>query len=178
MSRIGRRPIPIPDGVSVAVDGRRVEVKGPKGQLDWLLPDGISLRVEEKVARLERSSDDRKSRALHGLAGALVANMIRGVSEGFSKSLELVGVGYRAAAKGKGVELSLGFSHPVYYEPPDGVKIDVPSPTKLVVSGVDKQKVGQVAAEIRRFRPPEPYKGKGIRYEGEEIRRKAGKASA
>lgn len=178
MSRIGRRPIAIPDGVTVAVDGRRVEVKGPKGQLDWELPEGISLRVEEKVARLERSGDDRKSRALHGLAGALVANMVRGVSEGFSKSLELVGVGYRAAAKGRGVELSLGFSHPVYYEPPEGVKIDVASPTKLVVSGVDKQKVGQVAAEIRRFRPPEPYKGKGIRYEGEEIRRKAGKASA
>jgi large subunit ribosomal protein L6 len=178
MSRIGKRPIQIPDKVRVAVEGRRIVVEGPLGSLDWELPEGISINVDDGVIRLSRDSDDRTKRALHGLAGALVRNMVEGVERGFSKSLELVGVGYRAASKGNGVELSLGYSHPIYYEPPEGVQIEVPAPNKLVVRGIDKQKVGQVAADLRRFRPPEPYKGKGVRYEGETIRRKAGKASA
>jgi large subunit ribosomal protein L6 len=178
MSRIGKRPIQIPDKVRVAVEGRRIVVEGPLGSLDWELPEGISITVDDGVIRLSRDSDDRTKRALHGLAGALVRNMVEGVERGFSKSLELVGVGYRAASKGNGVELSLGYSHPIYYEPPEGVQIEVPAPNKLVVRGIDKQKVGQVAADLRRFRPPEPYKGKGVRYEGETIRRKAGKASA
>jgi large subunit ribosomal protein L6 len=178
MSRIGKRPIQIPDKVRVAVEGRRIVVEGPLGSLDWELPEGISITVDDGVIRLSRDSDDRTKRALHGLAGALVRNMVEGVERGFSKSLELVGVGYRAASKGNGVELSLGYSHPIYYEPPEGVQIEVPAPNKLIVRGIDKQKVGQVAADLRRFRPPEPYKGKGVRYEGETIRRKAGKASA
>jgi large subunit ribosomal protein L6 len=178
MSRIGKRPIQIPDKVRVAVEGRRIVVEGPLGSLDWELPEGISITVGDGEIRLSRDSDDRTKRALHGLAGALVRNMVEGVERGFSKSLELVGVGYRAASKGNGVELSLGYSHPIYYEPPEGVQIEVPAPNKLVVRGIDKQKVGQVAADLRRFRPPEPYKGKGVRYEGETIRRKAGKASA
>ncbi len=178
MSRIGRKPIPVPAGVEVSIDGKHLTVKGPKGSLDWVLPEGISASLEDGVLSLQRSNEDRKTRAMHGLAGALVSNMVEGVSRGFTKALEIVGVGYRAAAKGRGVELSLGFSHPVHYEPPEGVTIEVPAPNKLVVSGIDKQKVGQVAAELRSFRPPEPYKGKGVRYEGEEVRRKAGKTGA
>jgi large subunit ribosomal protein L6 len=178
VSRIGKRPIPIPDGVELAIDGRNVTAKGPKGSLQWTLPEGILASMSDGVVRLERSGEDRTTRAMHGLAGALVSNMVEGVSKGFTKTLEIVGVGYRAAAKGRGVDLSLGHSHSIHYDPPEGVTIEVPAPNKLVISGIDKQMVGQVAAELRRMRPPEPYKGKGVRYEGEIIRRKAGKTGA
>lgn len=178
MSRIGKKPIAVPDGVDVTIDGASVRVKGPKGSLEWTLPEGIVASVDNGLLRLDRSNEDRTTRAMHGLAGALVSNMVEGVSTGFTRTLEIVGVGYRAAPKGQGVDLSLGFSHSIHYEPPEGVTIDVPAPTKLVVSGIDKQKVGRVAAELRAMRPPEPYKGKGVRYEGEAIRRKAGKTGA
>ncbi len=178
MSRIGNRPISVPDGVDLEVDGRNLRVRGPKGALEWTLPEGITISVEDGVVRVRRSSDDRTVKAMHGLAGALISNMVVGVSKGYTKSLEIVGVGYRAQAKGRGVELSLGYSHPIVYEPPEDITLEVPSPTKIVVSGIDKQKVGQVAAELRSFRPPEPYKGKGVRYEGEQVRRKAGKTGA
>lgn len=178
MSRIGKAPIPIPSGVDVAVAEQHVTVKGPKGTLERDIHPKISVEKDQDILRVLRADDERQSRALHGLTRSLVANMVTGVSEGFSRSLEIVGVGYRASSKGKAVELLLGFSHPVLYEPPDGVEIEVTNPTYLVVRGIDKQKVGQVAAEIRAYRPPEPYKGKGIRYEGERIIRKAGKTGA
>jgi len=175
VSRIGRKPIVLPNGVEIAIDGRAVRVSGPKGSLEWTLPEGIVAHVEDGLVRLERTNESRTTRAMHGLAGALVSNMVEGVSRGFTKTLEIVGVGYRASSKGRGVDLSLGFSHPVHFEPSEDVTIDVPQPNKIVISGVDKQKVGQVAAQLRALRPPEPYKGKGVRYEGEAIRRKAGK---
>lgn len=175
MSRIGRKPIVLPEGVELVIEGRAVRVTGPKGSLEWNLPEGIVANVEDGLVKLERNDESRTTRAMHGLAGALLSNMVEGVSKGFTKSLEIVGVGYRATSKGRGVDLSLGFSHPVYFEPPEGVTIEVPQPNKIVVSGIDKQKVGQVAAQLRAVRPPEPYKGKGVRYEGETIRRKAGK---
>lgn len=178
MSRIGKKQIAIPDGVDLDIDGRKICVSGPKGSLEWTLPEGIVVSVEDGAIRLDRTAEERSIRALHGLAGALVSNMVEGVSKGFTKSLEIVGVGYRAASKDRGVDLSLGYSHQIHYEPPDGVTIEVPAPNKIVVSGIDKQKVGQVAAELRAMRPPEPYKGKGVRYEGETIRRKAGKTGA
>jgi large subunit ribosomal protein L6 len=177
MSRIGQAPIPIPQGVEVTVEGYHISVKGPKGTLELRAHPDINVRVDEGNVLVTRHSDDRDHRALHGLTRSLVANMVHGVTEGFSKVLEIQGVGYRAAAKGKNIELSVGYSHPVPIEAPEGITFTVESPTRIVVSGADKQAVGQIAADIRKHRPPDPYKGKGIRYEGEYVRRKAGKAA-
>lgn len=177
MSRIGKTPISIPTSVEIAIDGANIEVKGPKGSLNLVLTEGISLTQEDESLVVHRDSDERQSKALHGLMRSLINNMIIGVTEGYSKQLELVGVGYRVQAKGKtNLEFQLGFSHPVNVSAPDGIEFDVPSPTELNISGIDKQMVGQVAADIRALKKPEPYKGKGIRYAGEHIIRKAGKA--
>ncbi len=176
MSRVGNAPIPIPDGVEVTVDGSHVTVKGPKGTLERTFHERVTIEVADGVATVRRPDDSRESKALHGLSRALLANMVAGVSQGYKKELQIIGVGYRAALKGRSLELQLGFSHPVSYTAPDGVDFEVPEPTKVIVSGIDKEKVGQVAAEIRKLRPPEPYKGKGIRYVDEYVRRKAGKA--
>lgn len=178
MSRIGKAPIPVPSGVEVTISGRQVAVKGPKGELDLEVPGEITVRQDGEELLVERPNDERQNRALHGLARSLVNNMVVGVSEGFSKELQIVGVGYRAAAKGSdGLELQLGFSHPVNVTAPAGITFDVPEPTRIIVSGTDKQVVGQVAADIRSYRKPEPYKGKGVRYLGEHVARKAGKAA-
>lgn len=177
MSRIGKTPISLPTSVEIAIDGANIEVKGPKGSLNLVLTEGISLTQEDESLVVHRDSDERQSKALHGLMRSLINNMIIGVTEGYSKQLELVGVGYRVQAKGKtNLEFQLGFSHPVNVSAPDGIEFDVPSPTELNISGIDKQMVGQVAADIRALKKPEPYKGKGIRYAGEHIIRKAGKA--
>lgn len=176
MSRIGKMPIEVPKGVDIKIDGTKVVVKGSKGELTREFTDRVGFGVEEGVVTLTRDSDSPQSRALHGLSRALLANMVEGVSSGFSKELEIQGVGYRASLKGKDIELLVGFSHPVNVQAPDGITFDVPEPTKIVVTGIDKEMVGQVAANIRKVRPPEPYKGKGIRYSGEYVRRKAGKA--
>jgi large subunit ribosomal protein L6 len=176
MSRIGKMPIDVPSGVDVKIDGTRVVVKGSKGELTREFTDRVEFGVEDGVITLTRDSDSPQSRALHGLSRALLANMVQGVSEGYSKELEIQGVGYRASMKGNGIELLVGFSHPVNVEAPEGITFDVPEPTKIIVAGIDKEMVGQVAANIRKVRPPEPYKGKGIRYSGEYVRRKAGKA--
>ena len=178
MSRIGKAPITVPSGVEVQIQGRQVAVKGPKGELDIEVPVDITVRQDGDEILVERSDDERRNRALHGLTRSLVNNMVLGVSEGFSKELQIVGVGYRAAAKGSNaLELQLGFSHPVNVEAPAGSSFDVPEPTRIIVSGIDKQVVGQVAADIRSYRKPEPYKGKGVRYLGEHVARKAGKAA-
>ena len=178
MSRIGSSPITVPDGVDVSVDGQAVSVKGSKGELSISLPGATSATVEDGVVTLSRPDDENESKALHGLARSLVNNMIIGVSEGFEKKLEIVGVGYRAQAKGSNaLELQLGFSHSVNIQAPEGIEFEVPQQTEIIVKGIDKQLVGQVAADIRKWRKPEPYKGKGIRYEGERIIRKAGKAA-
>ena len=178
MSRIGKAPITVPSGVEVQIQGRQVAVKGPKGELDIEVPVDITVRQDGDEILVERSDDERRNRALHGLTRSLVNNMVLGVSEGFSKELQIVGVGYRAAAKGSNaLELQLGFSHPVNVEAPTGITFDVPEPTRIIVSGIDKQVVGQVAADIRSYRKPEPYKGKGVRYLGEHVARKAGKAA-
>ncbi|MHB1137834.1 MAG: 50S ribosomal protein L6 [Microthrixaceae bacterium] len=177
MSRIGKAPIPVPSGVDVSIAGSTVTVKGPKGELARELPEQVTVRQDEDTLVVERVDDERESRALHGLMRSLVANMITGVTDGFRKELDIVGVGYRAAAKGNdGLELALGFSHPVLVSAPDGITFVVPAPTRIEVHGIDKQLVGQVAADIRAWRKPEPYKGKGVRYVGEHVRRKAGKA--
>lgn len=177
MSRIGKTPISIPTSVEIAIDGANIEVKGPKGSLNLVLTEGISLTQEDESLVVHRENDERQSKALHGLMRSLINNMIIGVTEGYSKQLELVGVGYRVQAKGKtNLEFQLGFSHPVNVSAPEGIEFDVPSPTELNISGIDKQMVGQVAADIRALKKPEPYKGKGIRYAGEHIIRKAGKA--
>ncbi len=177
MSRIGKAPIPVPAGVTVSVTPDAVTVTGPKGELSQSLPGVISIVQDGDVLTVERADDAKSSRALHGLVRSLVQNMVTGVTTGFQKNLEIVGVGFRAAAKGKdALELSLGFSHPVTVEAPDGIEFVVPQPTVIEVHGIDKQLVGQVAANIRRWRKPEPYKGKGIRYADEHVRRKAGKA--
>jgi len=176
LSRIGKLPITLPGSVKVTVEQGRVKVEGPKGQLERTLPPDITVKVADGQVVCERPSDDYKHRALHGLVRSLVANMVTGVNEGFTKHLELVGVGYRVAKQGDDIVLSLGFSHPVRFKPPKGVTIDVQDPTKLSVSGISIEDVGQAAADIRRFRPPEPYKGKGVMYRGEKVRRKAGKA--
>jgi large subunit ribosomal protein L6 len=175
MSRIGRQPISIPEKVEVSIDGRRVTVKGPKGEVSNTLPETVSVAVEDGHIVVARSGEETRDRALHGLARTLVANMVQGVTSGYMRRLEIVGVGYRAEAGGGKVRLSLGFSHPVEYVPPPGVEIVTPTPTVIEVRGPDKQAVGQAAADLRGFRPTEPYKGKGIRYEGEVVRRKAGK---
>ncbi len=179
MSRIGRAPIPVPSGVTVTVgDGNTVTVTGPQGELSRSLPDVVSVRPDGDILVVERADDQRRSRALHGLARSLVANMVTGVTAGFTKELEIVGVGYRAVPKGpEALELALGFSHPVNVTAPPGVTFEVPSATRIVVKGIDKEKVGQVAADIRKIRKPEPYKGKGVRYAGERVLRKAGKAA-
>jgi large subunit ribosomal protein L6 len=168
-------PVVIPSGVTVAVEKDLVRVKGPKGELAQRLRPEVSAEVVDGEVRISRASETKQDRAFHGLMRALVANMVRGVSQGFQKSLELQGVGYRAEKRGKNLVLTVGFSHQVEYPEPDGVAISTPSPTVIVIEGADKQKVGQAAAEIRSVRPPEPYKGKGIRYQGEHVRRKAGK---
>lgn len=177
MSRIGKQPIEVPQGTDVTVNGQNVHVKGPKGELTFDAHADMTVALEEGVVTVTRPSDEPQHRALHGLTRMLVANMIEGVVTGFSKTLEIQGVGYRALKKGSGIELNLGFSHTINYSAPDGVSLDLPDQTTIVVTGVDKQKVGQAAAEIRAFRPPEPYKGKGIRYKGEHVRRKAGKTA-
>ncbi len=178
MSRIGKAPIPIRPGVEIAIDGSHLTVKGPQGTLEREIPEPISIRQDDGSLVVTRPNDERRSRALHGLTRALVNNMVTGVSDGFTKELEIVGVGYRAIAKGpSAIELALGFSHPVNVEAPPGVTFDVPQPTRVHVKGIDKELVGQVAANIRKIRKPEPYKGKGIRYANERILRKAGKAA-
>jgi large subunit ribosomal protein L6 len=176
MSRIGRRPIAVPAGVDVQIDGNTVRVKGPKGELARTLHRDVIVRREDGEIRVERPSDQPEHRALHGLSRTLVANMVEGVTAGFKKTLEIVGVGYRAETKPFGLTLALGYSHPIDYRAPAGIELRAVSPTVVEVSGTDKEVVGQVAAEIRSLRPPEPYKGKGIKYQGEVIRRKAGKA--
>jgi large subunit ribosomal protein L6 len=176
MSRIGNKPIELPDGVDIKIDGNHVKVKGSKGELERSFNDRIGIDLEDGVLTVTRPDDERESRALHGLSRALLNNMVVGVSDGFRKELEIQGVGYRATLKGNGIELLVGFSHPVEIEAPEGITFEVPDQTKIVISGIDKEQVGQVAANIRKVRPPEPYKGKGIRYAGEYVRRKAGKA--
>jgi large subunit ribosomal protein L6 len=178
MSRIGRSPVPVPGGVKVLLDGRSVTVTGPRGTLSHEVAGDITVREEGSVLLVERPDDERRNRSLHGLTRTLVNNMVVGVTTGFSKDLEIVGVGYRATPKSPGViELALGFSHPVTVEAPEGVTFEVPAPTRISVRGSDKQVVGEVAARIRKLRPPEPYKGKGVRYAGEVVKRKAGKAA-
>ncbi|MCA1840888.1 MAG: 50S ribosomal protein L6 [Actinomycetota bacterium] len=177
MSRIGRSPIDVPSGVEVTIEPGFVRVKGPKGTLERTLPREISVEKQQSVLLVTRPTDSGPHRSLHGLTRTLVANMVVGVTEGFEKNLEIHGVGYRAAAKGAGLELQLGYSHPVEYAAPDGITFEVPSPTKITIRGADKEKVGQVAAEIRAIRKPDPYKQKGVRYVGEYIRKKAGKTA-
>jgi large subunit ribosomal protein L6 len=176
MSRVGKQPIGIPSGVEVKVDGQTVTIKGSKGTLVRTISDRISMAVEGDQILVTRVDEDRESRAEHGLFRSLIANMVIGVSEGYGKELEIRGVGYRASMKGSNIELLVGFSHPVLMETPEGITVEVPEPTRINVSGIDKELVGQIAANIRSARPPEPYKGKGIRYVGEHVRRKAGKA--
>ena len=176
MSRIGRLPVAIPSGVDVTIDGRSVQVKGPKGSLSHVVAEPIDVVKEDGVIRVTRPSDDGPVRALHGLSRTLIANMVTGVTEGYKKTLEIVGVDYRVQARGKDLEFSLGFSHPVMITPPEGITFRVEAPTRFVVEGIDKQLVGEVSARIRKLRKPDPYKGKGVRYQGEVIRRKVGKA--
>ena len=177
MSRIGKYPVPVPSGVDVTIDGAVVTVKGPKGTLSHTVPEPISVnRAEDGALVVSRPDDERESRSLHGLTRTLIANLVTGVTQGYERKLEIVGTGYRAVAKGSSVELALGFSHPVVVDPPEGITITVEGNNKLTVAGIDKQQVGEVAANIRKLRKPEPYKGKGVRYAGEQIRRKAGKA--
>ncbi len=175
MSRIGRKPIAVPDAVTVEVAPGRVAVKGPKGELDQVLSTEMKVEQADGTLTVERPTDRGEHRALHGLTRSLIANMVEGVTDGFEKRLEIQGVGYRAQLKGKNLELALGYSHPVAIEAPEGIEFEVPQPTEIVVRGIDKQLVGQVAADIRKRRPPEPYKGKGIRYRGEHVARKVGK---
>jgi large subunit ribosomal protein L6 len=177
MSRIGRKPIAVPSGVDVVIDGQTVKVKGPKGALQHTLAEPITAeRGDNGDLVVVRPNDERKAKELHGLSRTLVANMIVGVTEGYTKSLEIAGTGYRVTAKGSDLEFALGFSHPVIVAPPTGITFSVERPTLFHISGIDKQQVGEIAANIRKIRPPEPYKGKGVRYQGEVIRRKAGKA--
>jgi large subunit ribosomal protein L6 len=176
MSRIGRAPITVPSGVTVTLDGNNVRVKGPKGELSRSLPAEMTVAQENGTITVTRPSDDPNHRALHGLTRTLVANMVDGVTKGFQKTLEIVGVGYKAEARPYGLQLALGYSHPIEFRAPEGIKLTAPNPTTVIIDGSNKEVVGQVAAEIRSLRPPEPYKGKGIKYQGEQIRRKAGKA--
>jgi large subunit ribosomal protein L6 len=176
MSRIGRKTIPVPTGVDVTIDGRTVKVKGPKGELSHTLAEPISVEREGAELHVTRPNDERRAKELHGLSRTLVANMVVGVTDGYRKTLEIAGTGYRVTAKGKDLEFALGFSHPVLVPAPEGITFTVERPTLFHVAGIDKQQVGEVAANIRKIRPPEPYKGKGVRYQGEVIRRKAGKA--
>lgn len=175
MSRIGKRPVSIPGGVTAAVDGQEVKIKGPKGELKHVLVDAILAKIDKDNIEIAMREDTREARAMWGMSRTLVANLVTGVTDGFEKKLEITGVGYRAAVKGSNLELQLGFSHDVAFPIPEGIQVKCPKPTEIVVTGIDKQKVGQAAAEIRRFRPPEPYKGKGVRYADEFIFRKEGK---
>ncbi|MDO5718198.1 MAG: 50S ribosomal protein L6 [Tissierellia bacterium] len=175
MSRIGLKPIEIPQGVDIKVDNNLVEVKGPKGNLSQKIDNGIKININEGEITLERPSESKKYKSLHGLSRTLIANMIEGVTNGFQKTLQIEGTGYRAAKAGKKLTLNLGFSHPIELEDPEGIEVEVPGPNQIIVRGIDKQRVGNYAANIRDYRRPEPYKGKGIRYEGEYIRRKVGK---
>jgi large subunit ribosomal protein L6 len=175
MSRIGRAPITLPAGVEIDIGPGRVGVKGPRGSLEQAIPREMTVSLDEGVVTVTRPTDRGPHRSLHGLTRTLVANMVEGVTNGYEKRLEIQGVGYRAALRGSSVELLLGFSHPVLVDPPAGIEFEIPAPTQIIVRGIDKQSVGQVAADIRRLRPPEPYKGKGIRYAGEIVRRKVGK---
>jgi large subunit ribosomal protein L6 len=176
MSRIGRKPVPVPNGVTVTVNGPAITVKGPKGELSRKLHPDMQVKVENGNVTVDRPSDEERHRALHGLTRSLIANMVEGVTQGYKKQLEITGVGYKAEVKPFGLQLALGYSHPVEYRAPAGIKLSAPQPIVVVIEGADKEKVGQVAAEIRALRKPEPYKGKGVRYQGEQIRRKAGKA--
>lgn len=176
MSRIGKLPITVPTGVKVDIDGQRVTVQGPKGSLEHTIAEPITISQTDGELIVARPNDERMSKALHGLSRTLVANMITGVTEGYTKTLEVSGTGYRVQLKGAGLELQLGFSHPVQVDAPEGIKFAVENPTRFSVEGIDKQKVGEVAANIRKLRKPDPYKAKGVRYQGEQIRRKAGKA--
>jgi large subunit ribosomal protein L6 len=175
MSRIGRKPVPVPDAVTVEIGTVDIAVKGPKGELRQTFSPDMKVEQEDGVVTITRPTDRGEHRALHGLTRSLIANMVEGVTDGFEKRLEIQGVGYRAALKGKKLELALGFSHPVAIEAPEGIDFEVPQPTEIIIKGIDKQLVGQVAADIRKRRPPEPYKGKGIRYKDEQVLRKVGK---
>ena len=176
MSRVGKKSIPLPDKVSLKVAGSTVEVEGPKGKLDWALPEGITLDEEDGSFTVTRADDSRHLRAMHGTARSLIANMVQGVSDGFVKKLEIHGVGFRAAVKGKALDLNLGFSHPVLHPIPESLKVTVEENTKITVEGIDKHAVGQFASDVRSYYPPEPYKGKGVRYADEYVRRKQGKS--
>ena len=176
MSRIGKLPVAIPNGVTVTVEGNTVNVKGPKGELARTFPQGISVVKDDSMLKVSRISDEENYKALHGLSRSLLFNMVEGVTKGYQKQLEITGVGYKAEVRPYGLQLALGFSHAVQYKAPPGIKLTAPQPTQILIDGADKAVVGQVAAELRSLRPPEPYKGKGIRYAGEQIRRKAGKA--
>jgi large subunit ribosomal protein L6 len=176
MSRIGKRPVPVPNGVTVTVQGSAITVKGPKGELSRKLHPEMLVAVENGVVNVNRPSEEQKHRALHGLTRSLIANMVEGVTQGYKKQLEITGVGYKAEVKPFGLQLALGYSHPLEYRAPAGIKLTAPQPTVVIIEGADKEKVGQVAAEIRLLRKPEPYKGKGVKYQGEQVRRKAGKA--
>jgi large subunit ribosomal protein L6 len=178
VSRVGRKPIAIAGGVTVSKSGQEVTIKGPKGELSARIHDDIGFEVKDNQVFITRKSDAKQHRSLHGLWRALMQNMVSGVTDGYQRKLELVGVGYKAEMKGKRVQLALGFSHPILLAPPETIKIETPTPTSILISGVDKALVGQIAAKIRSFRPPEPYKGKGVKYAGEYVRRKAGKAAA
>jgi large subunit ribosomal protein L6 len=175
MSRIGKKPVAIPGGVTAAIDGQEVKVKGPKGELKHVLVDQVIAKAGEDGIEIAMREDTKEARAMWGMSRTLVANLVTGVTEGFTKKLEITGVGYRAAVQGQALQLQLGYSHDVQYPIPQGIQVQCPKPTEIVITGIDKQQVGQVAAEIRRFRPPEPYKGKGVRYAGEYILRKEGK---
>jgi large subunit ribosomal protein L6 len=176
MSRIGRMPVTVPNGVDVTISGRDVTVKGPKGTLSLQVSEPIEVKQEDGVITVTRPSDEGEIRALHGLSRSLIANMVTGVTDGYRKTLEIVGVGYRVQARGSDLEFALGFSHPVPVHAPEGISFKVETPTRFIVEGIDKQQVGEIAAQIRKLRKPDPYKGKGVRYQGEQIRRKVGKA--
>jgi large subunit ribosomal protein L6 len=176
MSRIGKHPIAVPKGVTVSIDGNTIKVKGPKGELERKIHSDMKLSMENDQVTVTRPSEEANHKALHGLSRTLVANMVEGVTTGFKKQLDIVGVGYKAETRPYGLQLALGFSHPVEYRAPKGIKLSAPQPTQVIIEGANKEIVGQVAAELRSLRPPEPYKGKGIKYAGEQIRRKAGKA--
>jgi len=177
VSRIGRKPIQVPSGVSVTINGNEIKIKGPKGELGISYHQNMSVSFKDNVIEVTRPDDLKENRALHGLTRALIQNMIKGVTEEYKKILDIVGVGYKAELKGNNLLLSIGYSHPIYFIPPAGIKLETPTPTQIIVSGIDKQLVGQVASKIRSFRKPEPYKGKGIKYSTEVIRRKAGKTA-
>ena len=175
MSRVGKNPISVTDKVKVGIEGNLVKVEGPRGNLEYSFPSGISVEVKDDKILVKRASDSKKHKSFHGLVRALINNMVKGVTDGFEKQLEIIGVGFRAAVQGKHLDLQLGFSHTVHYPIPEGITMETPKPTQIIIKGIDKFMVGQVAAEVRAFRKPEPYKGKGIRYVGEYVRRKAGK---